>query len=407
MLEDLQQVADGLAVRLHREVAIDDLGFRLLAYTSHVGVIDPVRTEVVLTRQGPSEAVAWARKFHISRARAPVRIPANDELGFLPRVCIPLRHEDILFGWLWLIDPDESLTDAELELARAAADEAGLVIFRETIGKEFVNARERELFRDVLSTDSDVRALAADALIEENRFTSNPGVVALVIRPAGRQTTPLVEDVRHRLGLSADRIAAILPPRESLRLVRPDHAVLLLREAQLERQPGLLREIHALAADATGIRPDDLVIGVGRPALRLADAIDTYRDAIRATRVADVVPGFRPLARFADLGVYRMLVGLPLEELGHDLVHPGIARLEALDPQLVSTLELFLDEAGDTRAVADLLGVHRATVYHRMRRIEEVTGLSLARGDDRLALHLSLKVARLAGAERATGPETA
>jgi hypothetical protein len=407
MLEELQQVADGLAIRLHREVAIDDLGFRLLAYTSHVGVIDPVRTEVVLTRQGPSEAVAWARKFHINRARAPIRVPANDELGFLSRVCIPLRHEDIHFGWLWLIDPDESLTDAELELARAAADEAALVIFRETIGKEFLNARERELFRDVLSTDADVRTLAADALIEENRFTSNPGVVVLVVRPVGRQATPLAEDMRHRLGLSADRAAGILPPRESLRLVRPDHAVLLLREAQLERQPGLLREIQSLAVDATGLAPDDLVIGVGRPALRLADAVDTYRDAVRAARVADVVPGFRPIARFAELGVYRMLVGLPLEALGDDLVHPGIARLQELDPQLVSTLELFLDEAGDTRAVADHLGVHRATVYHRVRRIEAVTGLSLARGDDRLALHLSLKVARLAATQPAHGPETA
>jgi DNA-binding PucR family transcriptional regulator len=42
---------------------------------------------------------------------------------------------------------------------------------------------------------------------------------------------------------------------------------------------------------------------------------------------------------------------------------------------------------------AAALNVHRQTVYYRVQRIEQVTGLDLARGDDRLVLHLGLTLA--------------
>jgi DNA-binding PucR family transcriptional regulator len=47
-----------------------------------------------------------------------------------------------------------------------------------------------------------------------------------------------------------------------------------------------------------------------------------------------------------------------------------------------------------------MLRVHRATLYHRLRRIEKITGCDLGHGDDRLTLHLGLKLLGLAAAYR-------
>jgi DNA-binding PucR family transcriptional regulator len=41
--------------------------------------------------------------------------------------------------------------------------------------------------------------------------------------------------------------------------------------------------------------------------------------------------------------------------------------------------------------------VHRATLYRRLARVEELAGLDLARGDDRLHAHLAVRMWRLAG----------
>jgi DNA-binding PucR family transcriptional regulator len=72
---------------------------------------------------------------------------------------------------------------------------------------------------------------------------------------------------------------------------------------------------------------------------------------------------------------------------------------------LLATLETYLDAAGNVQESAKLLHVHRGTLYYRLSRVEELTGMSLADGQDRLALHLGVKLARLTGMVEQSGDE--
>ncbi len=56
---------------------------------------------------------------------------------------------------------------------------------------------------------------------------------------------------------------------------------------------------------------------------------------------------------------------------------------------------MFLDCAGQASRTAALLGIHRQTLYYRLGRVEQLTGLDLGDGEDRLLLHMALKAARL------------
>ena len=62
---------------------------------------------------------------------------------------------------------------------------------------------------------------------------------------------------------------------------------------------------------------------------------------------------------------------------------------------LVATLEAYLDRGGDVAAVAAALHIHRTSLYHRLRRIEAIAQASLGDGDDRLRLHIGLRIRRL------------
>jgi sugar diacid utilization regulator len=114
-------------------------------------------------------------------------------------------------------------------------------------------------------------------------------------------------------------------------------------------------------------------------------------------RVAEAVPGFGQVVCYDELGIYGLLVHLPLDSLPPDAVPAGLRHLLGNDTsgQLVDTLEIYLDEAGDARASAARLNLHRTSLYYRLSRIEQVTGMSLGNGGDRLSLHLGLKLARL------------
>lgn len=399
MSEELQRLVDGLAARLGRNVAVDDLGFRLLAYSAQVGEIDDMRARVILTREAPPEAVAWLRAQKLGRASGPVRLPANPELGILARVVIPVSYQGMRFGYLWLIDVAFSMSDEDIALAVATSIEAGEVLFRARVVSDLRTAREGELLRDLLSDEQSVRGLAADRLVESGLFAPRGDVRVLVMRPIPSASHVIDEDDRLALQLALDETASSLHSRECLRLVRPDHAVLVIAAKSLSRAAGLPHALRHAARERLA-HPDrwsDVHVAVGSAARQLVDAAISYRQALDALRVASVVPSFAPVVAHETIGIYAMLASQPVDQLGSYGIHPAVRRLLEADRELVGTAETYLDLAGDARATADELRLHRASVYARIRRIEQISELSLADGQHRLLLHLGIKVARLLG----------
>ncbi|NJP79172.1 PucR family transcriptional regulator, partial [Streptomyces sp. AA8] len=63
--------------------------------------------------------------------------------------------------------------------------------------------------------------------------------------------------------------------------------------------------------------------------------------------------------------------------------------------ELARTAEVFLDCAGQAGRTAAALGIHRQTLYYRLARVEQLTGLDLDEGEGRLLLHMALKASRL------------
>ncbi|MEU0969731.1 helix-turn-helix domain-containing protein, partial [Streptomyces sp. NPDC005917] len=124
----------------------------------------------------------------------------------------------------------------------------------------------------------------------------------------------------------------------------------------------------------------------------LAELGTVWQEAAAATRAALAEPRFGPVAEWANIGPYRLLTALP-PEASHD---PAVTVL--LTPahrELARTAEAYLDCAGQAGRTAAALGIHRQTLYYRLSRVEQLTGLDLDDGEDRLLLHMALKGARL------------
>ena len=113
----------------------------------------------------------------------------------------------------------------------------------------------------------------------------------------------------------------------------------------------------------------------------LAAARESYREARDALAIAERVERFGRIAIWDELGAYRTLARFPLDALDSAL-HPGLLTLlgDPANAPLVDTLEVYLDLAGDAKAAAEALTLHRATLYYRLNRIEEITGARLEDG---------------------------
>ena len=400
---DLDAIVGALARRIEGYVAIDDAALEnILAFSSHTERADRVRRESILGGAAPDEAVAGVRSLGIDRAERPLRIPANAELEMEARVCARLEVEGELYGFLWVLDEDSGLTDAALAEIEVAAAEAALVLHHDRLTERIERGQERELLRDLISERAEVRRHAAELIVERDLWRFTGPSLAFVVQPAHAALEP-DDAVRAAIGAALQEARRLLARGGCLHLVRVDRGLLLAAA----REPLLrTRGVHALGeelADACACELPDgwrAVVGVGDPVEALTNVATAYEQARRAARVGGLVRSFGRVVTWKELGVYRILSRLQREDLQADLLHVGLLRLlQRHDATLTETLERYLDRAGDAQATAQDLHIHRGTLYYRLQKVQEITELDLRIGDDRLLLHLGLKLARMSATE--------
>jgi sugar diacid utilization regulator len=322
-----------------------------------------------------------------------VRLPANPEIGAEARVCIPLRARDVLLGFMFIVDPDETLGAAELAQAEEAAQAAAQVLYRERRLRELERERERWLLTHLLADDGADAEEAARALADEGFLDARRAAVLVIRADADPARCEIA------IGAALDRLRRLVPPRGGLELRRADHGVFViaLDDAAAASPRDLAERLISLADETARAESIEVVTRVGIGGSQpLPAAQRSYRQARDAVAVAQSVPRYGRVAAWDELGVYRTLARFP-RDLDDDALHPGLTALlrDGAHAQLVETLEAYLDRAGDVKATAEALNLHRATLYYRLQRIEEITGARLKAGEDRLALHLGLLLARL------------
>lgn len=397
MQSDLQRLVESLGARLHRSVALDDSKMNLLAYSPHDNEVDPARTASILKRSMPREVVDFVYGRGAGTARDLFAVPARPDLGMdIARVAMPVYHHESLLGFIWLLASDGPVTDEHREAISEAARAAAMIMHREYLLGTLSRDRAVELSRDLLADQIAVRRRAADQLIAENLFASDPALAMVVLL---QRDGPLTDEDRLALDAGTAFGRKQRDQRRALTVERPDHAVLILTPGADDPRTlsalGLAVRNQVLTETADGAT---CRVGIGSAVRALTDVMESYSEAMRAAQIAMNVGVLGDVVQYSELGVYGLLAELPAGRLA-DLMHPKVRELACSgrsgDVPLVQTIEAFLDNAGDVKQTSDQLLIHRTSLYYRLKRIEELTGLNLSVGEDRLLLHLSLKIARL------------
>ncbi|MEU9604594.1 helix-turn-helix domain-containing protein [Streptomyces sp. NPDC048057] len=400
MKGDYQDLVDEISALLGAPATLENRDFGLIAFGVHDGgfdesALDPVRTRSILTRTSTPAVRAWFEGFGIARATGPVRIPAAPDAGVLrDRLCLPVRHRGVVLGYVWLLDTTPGPSDAQLAAAMEVAARIGV------------------LLADEERADADLARELRAVLTAERGWQYDMAVAALRTALGGAEGGP------HAVLCVAPWPAADAPSARSLPGVSALCTVtvpwLLPRRAQSAppsakggSAPATTRVLAVLvrlrAADATGPAltladqligtARDLTAGIAAPRTGLTELNAAWHEAASAARAAHAEPGSPPVAEWGAIGPYRMLTSLADGPAADD---PAVRPLFApAHRELARTAEVFLDCAGQAGRTAATLGIHRQTLYYRLSRVEQLTGLDLAIGEDRLLLHMALKAARL------------
>ncbi|WP_030159098.1 helix-turn-helix domain-containing protein [Streptomyces sp. NRRL S-244] len=410
MKGDYQDLVDEISALLGAPATLENRDFRLIAFGAHDSdddlAMDPVRTRSILTRQSTAAVRAWFEAFGIARATGPVRIPAAPDAGvFRGRICLPVRYRGIVQGYVWLLDQEPGPGPDTLAAAMEVAERIGVLLAEEAkAGADL--SRE---FREVLTAG---RGWQQDMAVAALRLALGPGADGLhaVVcvepwsgeAPASVPGTAAVctvprpgrgEDGGEARGAGAGTggpgaetsgPSAVRAGRKAGQAL----AVLVrLRSAEV-LAPALGVATRLLAGGSAAA-------GIAEPRRGLAALADAWSEASAAAQAAAAQPRFGPVAQWSAIGPYRMLAALAAADPAGDPATRVL--LGPAHRELARTAELFLDCAGQAGRAAAALGIHRQTLYYRLARVEQLTGLDLDEGEDRLLLHMALKAARLYG----------
>jgi hypothetical protein len=370
-----------LATEIDLPVVLEDAAQQPIAYSPHHDLSDRIRRETILRRATSEVVVDHFRTYRLAEQDRPFVIPGDEARDLLPRLCVPIRHQEVNLGYLWVLLRSAEVSEEQL----AAADEARGTLLRSFLAEDRVRESETETVLDLVSGDPERGATALTDLEARGTFPTGRRCAVLVCVGQAWEH-PAVRTGFWGAGWSPtgqDQLRAVTE-REGIVVVTAatDHLGVTSVEAALAR-------LRAVAPEG-----ERLVVGVGSLVGGPAQAPRTYRQARLAVRVALAEPEL-PVASWERLGTYRYLTQLPRELLA-DGVDGRVQRLVEEAPELAETAEVYVRQAGAITAVAAALHIHRTTLYYRVRAIAG-HGLDLRRGEDRTVFDVGLQALRLLG----------
>jgi DNA-binding PucR family transcriptional regulator len=317
----------------------------------------------------------------------------------------PLRVADTVVGALHMrvsTEPSASMrrllvTMIASEVERVRAPERA----SETAAADFLRAMlSREL------TERDELLARAKALSLEVA----DGASMIVAR--AHPQAPTDEGWRARVRAVAERGARAVSSRSIAALSERDGVV---GAEVLLLVPGGDDAVAARAADAVlremeaGLSGYTFAIGRSRIAEDPAELPRAAGEALLAANVAQGSADGAALA-FEQTGAYRLLLSAmsenpsELQRFYAETVEPLVAYDEQYETDLVQTLETFLEADGNVAGTAQRLFTHRHTIYYRLERVRELSGLDVSSSDGREKLSLGLKSMRVLGISASGGP---
>jgi sugar diacid utilization regulator len=336
----------------------------------------------------------------------PLRLPPLPDWGVTCGcVLAPVVVGDATAGFVAILEPeapdaDGFAAEAGLLAAQHAASVYAVALMRARIESEVAAQLRDELLEGLLLGEVPSEQ-AAHERARRLGYDEALAYRALVLYPerslAGQSSDgedPTRTAARHRRLIAnlAELVRGRAP--QAIVTVRNDELVVLAAEGA---GPGAADIGRVTRLYVTSLHPDHvLTVGVGGVCRSPTEIARSYAQARRAVEVARRFGRRGEVVTFEALGLYRLLFQVAdpgeLQTFVEDVLGPLLGYDRKHQTGFVRTLATYLANNNSLQATARELTVHVNTVTYRIQRVQEITGLDLARAEESLLARVALKI---------------
>jgi sugar diacid utilization regulator len=372
----IASVAVALATLLRRPVLVQDPAGAPLAVGKHAGrgVNAPPAGDAAgagLPHEEIVEVPAW-----------PGALPAG------PRVMAPVLLGNEVVARIWLPGPLTALSPLDHRALEHAATVSALELLRSRTALEVEWRLSGELVSDLLSGNPTALATISSRAARLGHDLRRPHCV--LVAKGDPRTAADVQGL-----LSAVRsVAAPVRPRPMVTALA-DYVVALWPATDGDTG-AVVRTADAVRRTVRAQTGTTASVAVTRPCATLADHPAAFRIARGAVELSQLRGSRDVSVTLADLGIYGLLLQLDdtreLVRFAEDLLRPLREHDATRGTALLETVAVHLRNDLSTGATAAALYVHPNTVGLRIRRAEELLGLSLSDVESLAEIKVALMV---------------
>ena len=170
----------------------------------------------------------------------------------------------------------------------------------------------------------------------------------------------------------------------------------------LSKDPGGIRLnnwLRDLVRQMRGEQMARLAIGLGNPCSTVGAYHQGFAEANEALQMGQHLNPEGGVTHFNDLGIYRYLYKIARMDDLPDIYQTQIESISSYDQRkgtdLLTTLETYLECAGNLTRTSERLFVHRNTLIQRLERLQSLCTVKLQERSNWLTLQVAIKVYRL------------
>ncbi len=387
---DLVEFADRISHVLGCPITIEDANHRVLAYSIHEDLSDPVRITTIMNRRVPEKIInsLWKEGIipSLLKDETPIIIPPMSELGFGRRAAVSIRKNQEVLGFIWVLELNKTFTKEDLDFLKLAAKEGKNQMLQALAKKKRNQESHQELLWQLLTSHFETEEEIRMACIENSITlpTSYSVAVFTFPQPIDQATE---RNIAYTIG-TTQKIRASLYTIDQCRLI-----IIAGPAAKSDFTKSLTAFIEAFIVQMkTRFAITDIRGACGSVYTAYMQAQACYQEALYTLTLQSAFPEHKEtLNNYATLGVYQYLETLR----NHTSVNSNqesIRKLSEYDRKnhtdLVLTLQTYLEHDANPYNTAAALHLHVNTIHYRMKRIGAIADIDMKEPLVKMSLHL-------------------
>ncbi|MGN1400452.1 MAG: helix-turn-helix domain-containing protein [Bacillus sp. (in: firmicutes)] len=388
---DLTEFVDLVSSVLGCPVTLEDANHRLLAYSIHDNLSDPVRIATITSRRVPEKVInaLWKEGYMpaLLKSAEPVVIPSLTDTEFSKRAAISIRKNNEVLGFIWALESTRPFSAEDLSFLSFAAREAKNQLLQVHSKKKRHLENNQELVWQLLTghfeTEEEI------TLVCSERGLSLPSMFSIVVF---RFHGPIDHTIDQQITYMLSTTQKLKVPLWTI-----DQSSLIVI-ASPDQQEGSMDKIKSfIRAFISGMKGRFGYEGIkgasGHLYRSYSHARNSYDEALYTLKLQQFFED-DSLLHYGSLGMYQLLDQVTTLKKPDSYYRECLHLLKEYDRRnqanLHGTLHTYLKKDSNPHEAAKELHLHVNTVHYRLKRIKEITNIDLKDPLQKMALHFEL-----------------